>query len=67
MAGRYLVITENEGNTPVTEKALKTLLQENDYSVKSADIDQMIEDGTTLRTVEGKRFWIDETYKGGTT
>ena len=64
MAGKYLIITQKDGNRTVTDKALKDFLKENDYPTKSTDIEGFIENGTTLKTIHGEKFWIDETYRG---
>lgn len=60
MAGSYLVIIENGENEKVTEKELKEFMRKNDYLDKREVISACIEYGTTLKMLDGRRFWIDK-------
>lgn len=60
MAGSYIVIIENGENVKATEKELKELLRNNDYLDKREVISACIEYGTTLKMLDGRRFWIDK-------
>lgn len=60
---RWLVIFENRGNWTMSLYDVRNLLKENDYSDSPSFVEKCVKEGTTLRTLGGIRFWIDETYR----